>query len=416
MESANFPHLHQLQEQFAEYFTSANQSGYKASITHDWNPSIVLNDSNYNSYLSESVPNSRDLWPKYSVDEPILRSSVSQDLSFCDAKTTQQSANEELHLAKFKEEMRPAAGTFTKLSEIVCDLSNAEASHLLTPKHEQQCSSDLFENICLGNFSAGAHISGQQPNSARDLYSNRQNSESFGGVAGSNRSYNFSHVFPSFPPSYFSSSLASNSLGLNLQTLDLLTSTNTGGNFSQPSHDILGVRKGSVSLSQDHMHELDDSPSNSSNKTTAFMNEVTRAKRPSRSSDQPKESHAEAKKSRSVSRCSCPPLKVRKEKLGDRIAALQKLVAPFGKTDTASVLTEAIGYIQFLHDRVQNLSMPYMRSSRSKPIIRSAMQPGLSKEGYGTDHDQAKPDLRSRGLCLLPKSCASYITGFDDYH
>lgn len=108
-------------------------------------------------------------------------------------------------------------------------------------------------------------------------------------------------------------------------------------------------------------------------------------------------------------------MQVRKEKLGDRISALQRLVAPFGKvyiiyksklffflyiillsflsdseptnlsflmlkitpfahnlwlqfltisfsfvkknylfqTDTSSVLTEAIGYIQFLHDQVE---------------------------------------------------------------
>lgn len=42
MDSANFHHQHQLQEQLAEYFTSAAQSGYKASTTHDWIPSIVL--------------------------------------------------------------------------------------------------------------------------------------------------------------------------------------------------------------------------------------------------------------------------------------------------------------------------------------------------------------------------------------
>ncbi|CAL5025264.1 unnamed protein product [Urochloa decumbens] len=47
-----------------------------------------------------------------------------------------------------------------------------------------------------------------------------------------------------------------------------------------------------------------------------------------------------------------PTFKVRKEKLGDRVTALQQLVAPFGKTDTASVLHETIEYIKFLHDQV----------------------------------------------------------------
>nr|CAD1843387.1 unnamed protein product [Ananas comosus var. bracteatus] len=47
---------------------------------------------------------------------------------------------------------------------------------------------------------------------------------------------------------------------------------------------------------------------------------------------------------------------VRKEKLGDRITALHQLVSPFGKTDTASVLLEAIGYIRFLQTQIEVLS------------------------------------------------------------
>nr|XP_004234582.1 transcription factor bHLH112-like [Solanum lycopersicum] len=90
---------------------------------------------------------------------------------------------------------------------------------------------------------------------------------------------------------------------------------------------------------------------------------------------------------------SLPTFKVRKEKLGDRITALQQLVSPFGKTDTASVLQEAIEYINFLHDQVNVFSNRYM------------------KNGPPTQHQQVKElqeglkqGLRSKGLCLVPIS------------
>ncbi|KAG7014067.1 Transcription factor bHLH68, partial [Cucurbita argyrosperma subsp. argyrosperma] len=69
-----------------------------------------------------------------------------------------------------------------------------------------------------------------------------------------------------------------------------------------------------------------------------------------------------------------PPLKVRKEKLVDRITALHQIVSPFGKTDTASVLSEAIGYIRFLQGQIEALSYPYLRSApkeltNSQPLV-----------------------------------------------
>ncbi|EXC25054.1 hypothetical protein L484_021925 [Morus notabilis] len=98
---------------------------------------------------------------------------------------------------------------------------------------------------------------------------------------------------------------------------------------------------------------------------------------------------------------------VRKEKLGDRIAALQQLVSPFGKTDTASVLMEAIGYIKFLQNQVETLSVPYMKSSRNKSC--KTVQGGL--KDHQDDNEETKRDLKSRGLCLVPLSCMSYVTG-----
>ncbi|XVF87621.1 hypothetical protein PTKIN_Ptkin18bG0134800 [Pterospermum kingtungense] len=92
-----------------------------------------------------------------------------------------------------------------------------------------------------------------------------------------------------------------------------------------------------------------------------------------------------------------PTFKVRKEKLGDRITALQQLVSPFGKTDTASVLHEAIEYIKFLHDQVNVLSTPYMKQAAA------SMQQQQSTDKL-KDPEGPKQDLRSRGLCLVPMS------------
>ncbi|KAL8112912.1 hypothetical protein AgCh_020283 [Apium graveolens] len=88
-----------------------------------------------------------------------------------------------------------------------------------------------------------------------------------------------------------------------------------------------------------------------------------------------------------------PTFKVRKEKLGDRVTALQQLVSPFGKTDTASVLHEAIEYIKLLHDQVNVLINPYMK--RGSPIqhVQTLRDPERSDQ-----------ELKSRGLCLVPVS------------
>ncbi|KAI3765158.1 hypothetical protein L2E82_15185 [Cichorium intybus] len=91
-----------------------------------------------------------------------------------------------------------------------------------------------------------------------------------------------------------------------------------------------------------------------------------------------------------------PTFKVRKEKLGDRITALQQLVSPFGKTDTASVLHEAIEYIKLLHDQVNILSAPYIKNGAVKQLHQI--------NDKVNDAEVHKQDLRSLGLCLVPVS------------
>ncbi|KAM7279723.1 hypothetical protein ACFE04_006857 [Oxalis oulophora] len=85
--------------------------------------------------------------------------------------------------------------------------------------------------------------------------------------------------------------------------------------------------------------------------------------------------------------------KERKEKFGERIVALQQLVSPYGKTDTASVLNEAMEYICFLQEQVKVLSAPYLQSNPTPTKMEEL-------EHYS---------LRSKGLCLVPISCTAGV-------
>ncbi|WOH12496.1 hypothetical protein DCAR_0832000 [Daucus carota subsp. sativus] len=86
--------------------------------------------------------------------------------------------------------------------------------------------------------------------------------------------------------------------------------------------------------------------------------------------------------------------KDRKEKIGERVMALQQLVSPFGKTDTASVLLEAMDYISFLHEQVKVLSAPYLHSTSGRNI-----------------QELETNNLRSKGLCIVPVSCTAGVAG-----
>ncbi|KAJ1297718.1 hypothetical protein BS78_01G398300 [Paspalum vaginatum] len=85
----------------------------------------------------------------------------------------------------------------------------------------------------------------------------------------------------------------------------------------------------------------------------------------------------------------------RSQKLGDKITALQQLVSPYGKTDTASVLHEAATCIKNLHEQIQILTDSYLANSSP-----------ASEQWQDTGEEDGATDLRRRGLCLAPLSQA----------
>ncbi|XP_066386084.1 transcription factor bHLH68-like isoform X6 [Miscanthus floridulus] len=125
-------------------------------------------------------------------------------------------------------------------------------------------------------------------------------------------------------------------------------------------------------------------------------------KKGSRSSEQRKAASAAATAAAAGGATNKRP-RVRRERLGERIIALQQLVSPFGKSDTASVLHEALGYIRFLHDQVQVLSSPNMQRQPASAHVPSAA-------GTVVEPPRAS-DLRSRSLCLVPVSCTEHLAG-----
>ncbi|KAK8542221.1 hypothetical protein V6N12_014824 [Hibiscus sabdariffa] len=76
----------------------------------------------------------------------------------------------------------------------------------------------------------------------------------------------------------------------------------------------------------------------------------------------------------------------RSQKLSDKITTLQKLVSPYGKTDTASVLQEASLYIKLLQEQIQMLSSSY----RSLRAIHPQHQHSFLPKSY---HDSPCPTV-----------------------
>ncbi|KAK1427296.1 hypothetical protein QVD17_15979 [Tagetes erecta] len=271
-----------------------------------------------------------------------------------------ENINQELqHLARIKNELS-VARSYSEPSNII-SCSPTSSSEDFMPKNNIQktrYNNDNNQDMLLTTFSKGCHLQ-------RDIFMNQ--------IPTSFDSFDTCRIFPTLNVSNMNH--PTSSFNMNLPALDSFGSATFNGSSSyQPSafsaHNLGGVFNDNCSTYGVDQMNIKTAP--------AFIFETKKA-----ASDVKVPKASPTKKSRLESRSSCAPLKIRKEKLGDRISALQQMVAPFGKTDTASVLTEAIGYIKFLQNQVE----------------------GSIKDG---NYEEMKRDLRSRGLCLVPISCLTY--------
>ncbi|XP_039032946.1 transcription factor bHLH110-like [Hibiscus syriacus] len=382
MESENPHHQHQLQDHLVGPSSSLSISPrHGVSSSHSWTPNITLNSSEFNPNHTEESLHSR---PKKNMLASPQNSSMIRDWANSSSRFGYSRLLPQANYLENKEQM---------------DLN------------------DLNQKLFFKTISSGFPMFSADPN----LYSSSQNCSLPGNSSSPSRG-SFSQIYPSINISSLNQVSSPrnipSSFDMNLEALDFLNPARfkRSSRFSYPSddhHDSLGIYKEmSPYFGLHHHHNLQQSNQRSAayspSQMSPFPTEITEAKRSGILSEA-KAAATAAKKSRLESRASCSPFKVSKEKLRDRIAALQQLVAPFGKTDTASVLMEAIGYIKFLQNQVETLSVPYMKSSRNK--ASRSKQVGSTMED---EDDAAQRDLKSRGLCLVPLSCLSYVTSDSD--
>ncbi|XVE52704.1 hypothetical protein DITRI_Ditri02bG0144600 [Diplodiscus trichospermus] len=128
------------------------------------------------------------------------------------------------------------------------------------------------------------------------------------------------------------------------------------------------------------------------------LNKWKKNKRKKISSFGQQQSHQTTEEIKEIKDCRLHMPVRRSQKLTDKITALQKLVSPYGKTDTASVLQEACLYIKLLQEQIQNL---FQMLSSSYNSLRAINPQEIGKK---------QQDLRSRGLCLVPISFTQKVT------
>ncbi|KAH0462809.1 hypothetical protein IEQ34_010384 [Dendrobium chrysotoxum] len=119
--------------------------------------------------------------------------------------------------------------------------------------------------------------------------------------------------------------------------------------------------------------------------------------------------------------------RLRRERIAERMKALQELVPNANKTDKASMLDEIIDYVKFLQLQVKVLSISRLGgAAAASPLIADIPSEGRGSPAAGSetiaatenlvaklmeeDMGSAIQYLQGKGLCLMPISLASAIS------
>ncbi|KAF3631812.1 Transcription factor bHLH66 [Capsicum annuum] len=149
---------------------------------------------------------------------------------------------------------------------------------------------------------------------------------------------------------------------------------------------------------------------------------------------QPKQQRVRARRGQATDPHSIAE-RLRRERIAERMKALQELVPNANKTDKASMLDEIIDYVKFLQLQVKVLSMSRLGGAAAvAPLVADMSSEGGRGNGNGnvtasssnndtmtvTEHQVAKlmeedmgsamQYLQGKGLCLMPISLATAIS------
>ncbi|XP_004297789.1 PREDICTED: transcription factor bHLH111 isoform X4 [Fragaria vesca subsp. vesca] len=382
---------------------SAGNNGLNGSMTHD------VGENFLDALSSKNLTNTAMYDP--ACDYLKKLDNASSNWEFTNSSTTAATMHAS-NLNNFERQIN-INGSFSNEN-----LSNLVSTWSIAPPEPQLVSSPFFNNLPHQVSCYGAHNNLMKVESAAQLAGANIHGRPFSSENGSNIDYQIGlNNAMAADNNYYGS-------GNGLVMPDSYSSSNSARSFT----DVISFNSRLGKPLIDHVHHaqkpsnfkssinLSDntckkqglqtsSPVKMSGRGQGTANESAGKKKRTEDSStssetvlkKPKQETSAANSSSSSVKMQAPKVKV-----ADKITALQQIVSPFGKTDTASVLYEAIQYIKFLQDQIHVLSSsPYLKTNTHKDSWGKLDQ-------IRGDH-QVKMDLKSRGLCLVPTSCTPQV-------